>query len=70
MEQWVYWITRSDPEYGVPNIDWFIAVFLIENKDNVNMDPGINSWVQPLRYIKDLTKNKYNLKGALVSFPY
>ena len=56
MVQWVEWITRTSQEDEAPNIDWLIAVFLGNKKDNGNLDPSINSWEQPMGALKDLLK--------------
>ena len=56
MVQWVEWITRTSQEDEAPNIDWLIAVFLVNKKDNGNLYPSINSWEQPMGALKDLLK--------------
>ena len=70
MNQCVEWLTRPDPEYGVPYIDWLISVFTGNKNDYGNPDPSINSWAHPVGTLKDLLKNRCNLKGVLVLCPY
>ena len=64
------WLTRPYPEDEVPNIDWIIAVFPGIKKDYGNPDPSIKSWAHPMGALKDLQKNRCNLKGALFFCPY
>ena len=47
-----------------------IEVFPGRKKDNGKPDPSIKSCAKPVGAIKDLLKNMYNLKGALVFCPY
>ena len=59
------WLTRPDPEYEVPNIDWIIVVFTGTKEYNGKPYPSIKSWVQPVVAINDLLKKRCKLKGAL-----
>ena len=68
--QWVEWLTRPAPEDEVPNIDWLIAVFPGRKKDDRKPDPSIKSWSKPVGALKDILKNRCNLKGAFVFCPY
>ena len=70
MDQWLECRTSPYPEDEVPNIDGIIAVFTGNKKYVGNPDPSIKSWAQPVGALKDLLKNRYNLKGALVFCPY
>ena len=56
VEQGVEWLTRPDPEDEVPNIDWIIAVFPGNKKDDGKSYPSIKSWAQPVGALKDLLK--------------
>ena len=64
------WITRPDPEYEVPNIDWIIKLFLGRKKDDRNLEPRIKSWTKPVCALKDLLKERCNIEGTLVFCPY
>ena len=63
------WLTRQAPEDEVPNIDWIIALFTGIKKDDGNPDLSIKSWAKPVGKLKDLIKNRCNLKGALLFRP-
>ena len=41
-----------------------------KNNDNGKTEPDIKSRAQPVVSLKDLLKNRCNLKGALVFYPY
>ena len=64
------WLTRSDPEGEVPNIDWLIAVFPRSKKDDGKPYPSIKSWAKSVGTLKVLLKNRCKLKGSLVFCPY
>ena len=64
------WLYRPDPEYEVPNIYWLISVFTGNKKGDGKPDPSIKSWAQPVGALKDILKNVFNLKGALVFCTY
>ena len=70
MDQWVEWITRQATKDEVSNIDWIIAVFPVNKKDDVNTNPSIKSWAQPVGALNDLMKKICNLKVELVLCPH
>ena len=57
------WLTSPAPEYEVPNIDWLIALFPGNKKDDGKSETSIKSWAHPVVVLKDLMKNRCNLKG-------
>ena len=70
MDHQVEWLTRPAPEDKVPSIDFLIAVFRGNKKDDGNLYPSIKSWTQLVIALNDLLKNRCNLKGELVLCPY
>ena len=48
------WLTSSAPEDEVPNIDWLIALFTGNKRDDGNPEPSIKSWAHPVGALKDL----------------
>ena len=62
-------ITKPDPEYEVPNVDWLIAEFLGRKNYDGKPDPSIKSWANPVGALKDIMEKRCNLKGALVLCP-
>ena len=59
-----------DPEYEVPSIDWIIEVFPINKNDDGKPELIINSWANPFGALKDLLKNRLDLKWSLVFCTY
>ena len=43
VDPWVEWLNRPAPEDEVPNIDWIIAVFSGNKKDDGKPKPSIKS---------------------------
>ena len=61
--KWVYCITNPPSGEEITNIDWIIVKFPGTKKNDGRPDPGIKSCAQPVKALKDLLKNKFNLKG-------
>ena len=75
VEQLVEWLASPAPLYKAPNIYFLIAVFPGGGGGggggyDGKPEPSIKSWAQPVGALKDLLKNRCNLKVALVFCPY
>ena len=70
MNQWVKWITGTKPEDDIPKIYLLTSVLSGKMNDDSKSDHNIKSWAQPLSSLKEILKNRCNLKGALVLSTY
>ena len=64
------WITNPLSGEEVTNIEWIIAVFPGNKKNDGMPDPGISSWAQLVKALRDLLKKSFILKSPLVFCPY
>ena len=69
VDQWVDWLTNPPSGKDLPKSYWLVAVFLGTNKNDGTPDPDIKSLGQPVKSVKDLLRNIFNLKRSLVFLP-
>ena len=70
VDQWVDWLTNPSSGKEVPKIDCLITVLPGTKKNDGRPEPGIKSWEEPLKALRDILNKICNLKGSLVSPPY
>ena len=63
MDHWVDWITKPSSGGEVPNIDWIISVFPGTKIIYGRPETGIKPWAHTVKALRDLLKNRCNLKG-------
>ena len=70
VNQSVECLTRPSSWKQVLNIDFLILILRGIKRNNINPDPDIKSWSQPVKDLKYMVSMKYNLKGSFLFYPY
>ena len=65
VDQLVCFLTNPPSGEEVTNIYWLIAVFPGTKKNDRRIEPGIKSWVKPVKALKNILSNRCNMKRYL-----